>query len=179
AQISLILFEVSSFLLADSAIYLVDRVHRTVYSKLLLKFFLLPFVDDPSLLSWAWIVASPSEVLVLLVLEDVPLYHFWEYSAISWMVILASAAVLEGHFISNSLNLSHARKRLSSGSCWKLLISSIFFAVRMTDTPYSIDLNTSYRIQYAVLGRRFDTSYPTGGYDVSCDQSEQNTIKNN
>ncbi|GJT56125.1 hypothetical protein Tco_0991179 [Tanacetum coccineum] len=28
------------------------------------------------------------------------------------------------------------------------------------------------RIQYAVLGRRFDTSYPTGGYDVSGDQSE-------
>ncbi|GJZ16913.1 hypothetical protein Tco_0553036 [Tanacetum coccineum] len=64
-----------------------------------------------------------------------------------------------------------------------------------TDTPYSINLNTphrsvecqyavlnsqntsyylkeqirhlDYRIQYAVLGRRFDTSYPTGGYGVS------------
>ncbi|GJY60784.1 hypothetical protein Tco_0461441 [Tanacetum coccineum] len=80
----------------------------------------------------------------------------------------------------------------------------------MTDTPYSISLNTPYRsvecqyavlssqntpyclekqirhldnrIQYAVLGRRFDTSYPTGGYGVcggygvSGDQSEQNTI---
>ncbi|GJY04029.1 hypothetical protein Tco_0369969, partial [Tanacetum coccineum] len=30
--------------------------------------------------------------------------------------------------------------------------------------------------QYAVLIRRFDTSYPTGGYGVSGDQSEQNTI---
>ncbi|GKD40435.1 hypothetical protein Tco_1260642 [Tanacetum coccineum] len=75
---------------------------------------------------------------------------------------------------------------------------------QMTDTPYSISLNTPYRsveyqyavlnsqntpycleeqirrldckTQYAVLGRRFDTSYPTGGYGVSGDQSEQNTI---
>ncbi|GJR46627.1 hypothetical protein Tco_1314730 [Tanacetum coccineum] len=65
----------------------------------------------------------------------------------------------------------------------------------MTDTPYSISLNTSYRsveyqyvvlssqntlycleeqirrldckTQYVVLGRRFDTSYPTSGYGVS------------
>ncbi|GJR39383.1 hypothetical protein Tco_1215067 [Tanacetum coccineum] len=70
----------------------------------------------------------------------------------------------------------------------------------MTDTPYSINLNTPYRfvecqyailssqntpycmekqisrldcrIQYAIMGRRFDTSYPTGGYGVSSDQSE-------
>ncbi|GJU42971.1 hypothetical protein Tco_1200237 [Tanacetum coccineum] len=27
-----------------------------------------------------------------------------------------------------------------------------------------------YRVQYDILGRRFDTSYPTGGYDVSGDQ---------
>ncbi|GJY28216.1 hypothetical protein Tco_0403983 [Tanacetum coccineum] len=68
----------------------------------------------------------------------------------------------------------------------------------MTDTPYSISLNTPYRsvecqyavlnsqntpyclekqirrldnrIQYAVLGRRFDTSYPTGGYGVSASE---------
>ncbi|GJZ68972.1 hypothetical protein Tco_0632522, partial [Tanacetum coccineum] len=33
-----------------------------------------------------------------------------------------------------------------------------------TDTPF--------RIQYAVLGKRFDRSYPTGGYGVSDDQSE-------
>ncbi|GJY58377.1 hypothetical protein Tco_0458269 [Tanacetum coccineum] len=32
----------------DSAINLVDRVHQTIYSKLLLKFFLLPLVDNPS-----------------------------------------------------------------------------------------------------------------------------------
>ncbi|GJS90846.1 leucine-rich repeat-containing protein [Tanacetum coccineum] len=65
----------------------------------------------------------------------------------------------------------------------------------MTDTPYSISLNTPYRsveyqyavlssqntsycleeqirrldckTHYAVLGRKFDTSYPTGGYGVS------------
>ncbi|GJU13834.1 hypothetical protein Tco_1136230 [Tanacetum coccineum] len=34
----------------------------------------------------------------------------------------------------------------------------------MTNTPYSIGLNTPYR--------RFDTSYPTGGYSISGDQSE-------
>ncbi|GJS20561.1 hypothetical protein Tco_0449193 [Tanacetum coccineum] len=66
---------------------------------------------------------------------------------------------------------------------------------QMTYTPYSVNANTPYksvecqyavlisqnmpyyleeqicrldcRIQYAVLGRRFDTSYPTGGYSVS------------
>ncbi|GKE21183.1 hypothetical protein Tco_1432695 [Tanacetum coccineum] len=71
---------------------------------------------------------------------------------------------------------------------------------QMTYTSYSINLNTSYRsvecqyailisyntpycleepihlldyrIQYAVLCRRFDTSYPTGGYGVSGDHSE-------
>ncbi|GJW69655.1 hypothetical protein Tco_0126572 [Tanacetum coccineum] len=35
------------------------------------------------------------------------------------------------------------------------------------------------KTQYDVLIRRFDTSYPTGGYGVSSDQSEQNTIENN
>ncbi|GJY29189.1 hypothetical protein Tco_0404956 [Tanacetum coccineum] len=92
----------------------------------------------------------------------------------------------------------------------ELVCSSSHFFVSsklaiMTDTPYSISLNTPYRsvecqhavlssqntpyflekqirrldcrIQYAVLGRRFDTSYPTGGYGISGDQSEQNTIK--
>ncbi|GKE35493.1 hypothetical protein Tco_1454815 [Tanacetum coccineum] len=49
----------------------------------------------PICISKGWITASPSEVLVLLVLEDVLLCHFWEYSAISWMAILASMAVLE------------------------------------------------------------------------------------
>ncbi|GKC44067.1 hypothetical protein Tco_1061789 [Tanacetum coccineum] len=41
-------------------------------------------------------------------------------------------------------------------------------AAVLEDTPYSISLNTPYR--------RFDTSYPTGGYGVSGDQSEQNAI---
>ncbi|GKG57183.1 hypothetical protein Tco_0584609, partial [Tanacetum coccineum] len=31
------------------------------------------------------------------------------------------------------------------------------------------------RDQYAVLSGKVDTSYPTGGYGVSVDQSEQNT----
>nr|GEX87280.1 hypothetical protein [Tanacetum cinerariifolium] len=38
--------------------------------------------------------ASPSEVSILLAFEDVLLCHFWEYSAISWMAIFASVAVL-------------------------------------------------------------------------------------
>ncbi|GJR04966.1 hypothetical protein Tco_0527950 [Tanacetum coccineum] len=33
-----------------------------------------------------------------------------------------------------------------------------------------------YKTRYAVLSRKLDTSYPTGGYGVSGDQSEQNTI---
>ncbi|GJZ72120.1 hypothetical protein Tco_0635971 [Tanacetum coccineum] len=73
----------------------------------------------------------------------------------------------------------------------------------MINTSYSIDLNTPYgsvegryavlilqntsycleeqiccldcRDQYAVLSRRFDTSYPTGGYGVSVDLSEHDT----
>ncbi|GJS07208.1 hypothetical protein Tco_0364004 [Tanacetum coccineum] len=99
---------------------------------------------------------------------------------------------------SNSLNLSHAQKRLSSGSCWKLLISSIFFA--MTDTPYSISVDTLYRsvecqyaalnsqncleeqircldykTRYAVLSRKLDTWYPTGGYGVSVSEIRLDT----
>ncbi|GKB80864.1 hypothetical protein Tco_0947759, partial [Tanacetum coccineum] len=70
----------------------VDRVHRTMYSKLPLKFFLLPFMGN---LLYSEIAAIPLEVSVLLVLEDVPLCHFWEYSTIFWMSILASVAVLE------------------------------------------------------------------------------------
>ncbi|GJR07159.1 hypothetical protein Tco_0530143 [Tanacetum coccineum] len=74
---------------------------------------------------------------------------------------------------------------------------------QMTDMPYSINLNTSYRsvecqyavlssqntpycleeqircldckTQYVVLSRRFDTSYPTGGYGVSAGYQEHFT----
>nr|GEV26996.1 hypothetical protein [Tanacetum cinerariifolium] len=74
---------------------------------------------------------------------------------------------------------------------------------KMINTPCSIDLNTSYGSaegqyavlilqntvycleeeirclycinQYVVLSRRFDMSYPTGGYGVSVDLSEQDT----
>ncbi|GJZ45825.1 hypothetical protein Tco_0593421 [Tanacetum coccineum] len=74
---------------------------------------------------------------------------------------------------------------------------------QVSNTPYSIDFNTPYRSvegqyavlilqntpycleehihcldcrdQYAILSRRVDTSYPTGGYGVSVDLSEQDT----
>ncbi|GJU90040.1 hypothetical protein Tco_1302463 [Tanacetum coccineum] len=74
---------------------------------------------------------------------------------------------------------------------------------QMINTPYSVNLNTPYRSaegqyavlilqntsycleehircldcsdQYVVLSRRVDTSYPTGGYGVSVDLSEQDT----
>ncbi|GJU66273.1 hypothetical protein Tco_1252532 [Tanacetum coccineum] len=49
----------------------------------------------PRLFSCACIAASPSEVSVILPL-DVPLCYFGEYSAISWIAFLASAAVLLG-----------------------------------------------------------------------------------
>ncbi|GKF34399.1 hypothetical protein Tco_0107599, partial [Tanacetum coccineum] len=88
ARISLIMFEFSSCLLADSAINLVSDSSRFGLRSGYEEFLLFH--------CWAWIAASPSEVSVLLVLEDVPLCHFWEYSSISWMAILASAAVLEG-----------------------------------------------------------------------------------
>ncbi|GKG31134.1 hypothetical protein Tco_0423622, partial [Tanacetum coccineum] len=55
---------------------------------------------------------------------------------------------------------------------------------RIEFTEYAVCLEKQIRhldcrIQYVVLGRRFDMSYPTGGYGISGDQSEQNTIKNN
>ncbi|GJT76708.1 hypothetical protein Tco_1043433 [Tanacetum coccineum] len=49
---------------------------------------------------------------------------------------------------------------------------------QMTNTPYSINLNTPYgsaEDQYAVLSGKVDTSYPTGGYDVYVDLSEHDT----
>nr|GEU50716.1 hypothetical protein [Tanacetum cinerariifolium] len=70
AWISLMMVEFSSCLLADSTINL---------------------DSDFS-------IVSLREVLVLLVFEDVPLCHFWEYSAISWMAILAPTTVLEGEW---------------------------------------------------------------------------------
>ncbi|GJZ27345.1 hypothetical protein Tco_0571598 [Tanacetum coccineum] len=78
---------------------------------------------------------------------------------------------------------------------------------QMINTPYLINLNTpdgstegqytvlilhntSYcleeqihcldcRDQYAILSRRVDTSYSTGGYGVSVDLSEEDTFENN
>ncbi|GJV03145.1 hypothetical protein Tco_1336714 [Tanacetum coccineum] len=67
ARISLIMFEFSSCLLADSAINLVDSVHRTVYSKLLLKFSLLPFMDNPLYSVVPYIVRIRPEQRTLLI----------------------------------------------------------------------------------------------------------------
>ncbi|GJT39417.1 hypothetical protein Tco_0939282 [Tanacetum coccineum] len=61
---------------------------------------------------------------------------------------------------------------------------------QMSNTPYSINLNTPYcleeqirrldcRSQYTVLSGKVDTSYPTGGYGVSIDLSEQDSLENN
>ncbi|GJU84636.1 hypothetical protein Tco_1292182 [Tanacetum coccineum] len=55
-------------------------------------------------------------------------------------------------------------------------LDAMFFKLllyRLTDTPYSIDQNTPY---VSVEYQRLDTPHPTGGYAVSGDQSEQNTI---
>ncbi|GJY02228.1 hypothetical protein Tco_0360380 [Tanacetum coccineum] len=120
----------------------VDRVHRTMYSKLPLKFFLLPFMGN---LLYSEIAAIPLEVSVLLVLEDVPLCHFWEYSTIFWMSILASVAVLEVRRIEFTEYAVLFRKQIRRLDC---------------------------ETQYDVLIRRFDTLYPTNGYGVSGDQSE-------
>ncbi|GJW67240.1 hypothetical protein Tco_0121664 [Tanacetum coccineum] len=54
-------------------------------------------------------------------------------------------------------------------------IESKITTVTVSDDEYAIRRLDS-KTQYAVLIRRFDTSYPTGGYGVSGDQSEQNTI---
>ncbi|GKC50887.1 hypothetical protein Tco_1073632, partial [Tanacetum coccineum] len=120
----------------------VDRVHRIVYSKLLLKFFLLPFVDNPS-----YSVTRPSEVSGTSgSLKDVPIYAFLEYSSISWMAIF-----------------SITRQFWRSVEYQYAVLSS-------KNTPYCLKehiLRLDYKTQYAVLGRRFDTSYPTGGYGVS------------
>ncbi|GJS96331.1 hypothetical protein Tco_0803299 [Tanacetum coccineum] len=57
---------------------------------------------------------------------------------------------------------------------WLLLL------YQMTNTLYSINLHTPYCLlktvdQYDVLSGNVDTSYPTGGYGVSVDLSEQDT----
>ncbi|GJX69628.1 hypothetical protein Tco_0305355 [Tanacetum coccineum] len=50
------------------------------------------------------------------------------------------------------------------------------------NTPYCLEEQIhylDYRDQYAVLSGKVDTSYPTGGYGVSVDLSEQDTLENN
>nr|GEW71090.1 hypothetical protein [Tanacetum cinerariifolium] len=84
AQNSLIMFEFSSCLFADSAMNLVSDSSkvclRSGYEEVLLLrcvYFLVDFLNSlPRLLSWACIAASPSEVSVFLAFKDVPLCHF-------------------------------------------------------------------------------------------------------
>ncbi|GJY82263.1 hypothetical protein Tco_0495639 [Tanacetum coccineum] len=48
----------------------------------------------------------------------------------------------------------------------------------MQNTPYCLEDQIrclDYRDQYVVLSRKVDMSYPTGGYGVSVDISEQDT----
>ncbi|GKG38399.1 hypothetical protein Tco_0460111, partial [Tanacetum coccineum] len=53
------------------------------------------------------------------------------------------------------------------------------YAVLITqNTPYRLEeqiRHLDYRSQYAILSGKVDTSYPTGGYGVSVDLSEQDT----
>ncbi|GJX84323.1 hypothetical protein Tco_0335097 [Tanacetum coccineum] len=48
----------------------------------------------------------------------------------------------------------------------------------MQNTPYCLEEQIrclDFGDQYVVLSKKVDTSYPTGGYDVSVDLSEQDT----
>ncbi|GJW63903.1 hypothetical protein Tco_0115787 [Tanacetum coccineum] len=81
----------------------------------------------------------------------------------------ASVSVAEKKYADYSISLNTPYR---SVECQYAVLSS-------QNTPYSLEKQIhrlDCRIQYVVLGRRFDTSYPTGGYGVSGDQSEQNTI---
>ncbi|GJT06618.1 hypothetical protein Tco_0841080 [Tanacetum coccineum] len=63
--------------------------------------------------------------------------------------------------------------KISSAVIWVFICGK----VDLRNTPYCLEKQIRHldcRIQYAVMGRRFDTSYPTGRYGVSTDQSEQN-----
>nr|GEU37577.1 hypothetical protein [Tanacetum cinerariifolium] len=94
AYISLIKLEFSSCRFADSHINLL-RLSSIDCLRSCIDFF-IHFLDSlPRLLSCACMAANPLEVLVLLVL-DVPLFHFCEDSTISWMATLASVAVFDG-----------------------------------------------------------------------------------
>ncbi|GJZ49396.1 hypothetical protein Tco_0603586 [Tanacetum coccineum] len=82
---------------------------------------------------------------------------------------------------------------LKALSCNIFRNSSLIFSSEVV-IIFLLNASTSYRVygirhiigeqirrldcktQYAVLSKRFDTSYPTGGYGVSGDQSEHKTI---
>ncbi|GJV23969.1 hypothetical protein Tco_1376664 [Tanacetum coccineum] len=165
SRISLIMIEFSSCLLADSAINLVDRVHPTMYSRLIPKFFLLPFVDNLSFVELAWIADKTVRSFSTLGLEDVQCAIFSKYFCHLLNAILASVAVLEGgQYLSRNLVLRTSHVVIDPDG-W-------FLSYLLAAPIRRLDSKT----QYDVMIRRFDTSYPTGGYGVSGDQSEQNTI---
>ncbi|GJR09487.1 hypothetical protein Tco_0792139 [Tanacetum coccineum] len=219
SRISLIMIEFSSCLLADSAINLVDRVHPTMYSRLLPKFFLLPFVDNLSFVELAWIADKTVRSFSTLGLEDVQCAIFSKYFCHLLNAILASVAVLEATEsivmkffeklplqLKEGILVDHRPSEFDSirlGVSKSLLFERNFYSgfskgesssfVKLLVMHYlkQMTTNQSYRIrrivvkqirrldsktQYDVLIRRFDTSYPTGGYGVSGDQSKHNTI---
>ncbi|GJX16112.1 hypothetical protein Tco_0216944 [Tanacetum coccineum] len=99
AQISLIMFEFSSCLLADSAINLVsDSSSQQASQKFGTSFLLYGF------------------------LKLFHLFHFCEYSAISWMAILASSAVLEDL-------QAHALKQEEAPAAWTKSVTSENFRI--------------------------------------------------
>ncbi|GKD89105.1 hypothetical protein Tco_1364612, partial [Tanacetum coccineum] len=54
----------------------------------------------------------------------------------------------------------------------------LHIVLMLQNTPYYLEEQIrclDCRDQYAVLSRRVDTSYPTGGYGVSVDLSELDT----
>ncbi|GJT22912.1 hypothetical protein Tco_0892849 [Tanacetum coccineum] len=60
----------------------------------------------------------------------------------------------------------------------KLSVECQYAVLILQNTPYCLEEQIrclDYRDQYTVLSRRVDTSYPTGGYGVSVDLSEQDT----
>ncbi|GKA10582.1 hypothetical protein Tco_0690015 [Tanacetum coccineum] len=57
-----------------------------------------------------------------------------------------------------------------------------YVILSLQNTPYCLEeQDTLFRLQQSIrcLDRRFDTSYPTGGYAVSSGVPEQSTLENN
>ncbi|GJV92954.1 hypothetical protein Tco_1540767 [Tanacetum coccineum] len=98
------------------------------------------------------------------------------YSCSSHSSSLDTSSISPSSFPISIQVCNSARLVVSSTPLWSLNFE--FIQVRRIEfTEYVVCLEEHIRrfdcrIQYAVLGRRFDTSYPTGGYGVSSDQSE-------